>query len=238
MADSDRVIADAEALLQRVSPEGRRLAQRARRRRNAARLRTLRRALLAAAAIVAAAIIWGIVIGPIGQMGVLAALAGMIVAWVVIALASHTPEDTPETLVQSDLAQLPLRTEQWLQRQRPALPAPAVRLIEGIGARLETLGPQLQLLDPREPAAAEIRKLLSRELPELIEGYARVPIALRKETRDGIAPDSQLIEGLAVVDQELGRMSAGLASGDLRKLATQGRYLELKYKDDPAGGGI
>lgn len=238
MADSDRVIADAEALLQRVSPEGRRLAQRARRRRNAARLRTLKRAAIAAVAIVAAAIVWGIVVGPIGQFGFLAVLAAIIVAWVVIALASHTPDETPETLAQSDLAQLPLRTEQWLQRQRPTLPAPAVRLIEGIGVRLETLGPQLQSLDPREPAAADIRKLLSRELPELIEGYARVPTALRKETRDGIAPDSQLIEGLTVVDQELGRMSAGLASGDLHKLATQGRYLELKYKDDPASGGI
>jgi hypothetical protein len=27
-------------------------------------------------------------------------------------------------------------------------------------------------------------------------------------------------------------MSADLATGDLNKLATQGRYLELKYKDD------
>ncbi len=35
-----------------------------------------------------------------------------------------------------------------------------------------------------------------------------------------------------MVDSELARMSADLASGDLNKLATQGRYLELKYKDE------
>jgi hypothetical protein len=44
-----------------------------------------------------------------------------------------------------------------------------------------------------------------------------------------------LIEGLNVVDAELQRMSEQLASGDLYKLATQGRYLELKYQGDPDG---
>jgi hypothetical protein len=32
------------------------------------------------------------------------------------------------------------------------------------------------------------------------------------------------------VESELSRMTEQLASGDLDKLATQGRYLELKYK--------
>ena len=59
----------------------------------------------------------------------------------------------------------------------------------------------------------------------------------RREGRDGPSPDRQLIDGLAVVDGELARMTAQLASGDLHKLATQGRYLELKYKGDGALGG-
>ena len=41
MANADRVVADAEALLQRVSPEGRKLAQRQRQRRNRARIKAL-----------------------------------------------------------------------------------------------------------------------------------------------------------------------------------------------------
>ncbi len=53
--------------------------------------------------------------------------------------------------------------------------------------------------------------------------------------RDGRSPDRQLVEGLRVVDEELGRMGADLAHGDLHRLATQQRYLEIKYRgDEPA----
>lgn len=232
MPDPHRVMADAEALLHRVSPEGRRLARRARARRFRQRLHILQRMMLALGAVVVAAIAWGIVVGPIGQFGFLAALAALVVAWVVIVAANRVPEETPERLAASDLGALPARTEAWLQRQRPLLPAPAIRLADEIGAKLETLGAQLAALDPAEPAAAGIRKLLAQELPDLVQGYGRVPAGLRKTERDGgPAPDRQLIDGLATVDQELARMSADLASGDLRKLATQNRYLELKYRD-------
>jgi len=78
--------------------------------------------------------------------------------------------------------------------------------------------------------AVELRKLLGEELPELVNGYRRVPDALRRESRDGPSPDRQLCEGLGVVDAALSRMSEQLASGDLHRLATQGRYLEIKYK--------
>lgn len=235
MSNSDRVMASAEALLHRVSAEGRRSAARARQRRMQARLRTAKRMLLATVAIVAVAILWGLVIGPIGQLGFFTAFLAMIAAWFVIVGLSRAPVETVETLVQSDVHQLPARTEAWLQSQRAALPAPAQRLMDGIGLKLEALAPQLAALDPREPAAAEARKLLSVELPDLIQGYARVPQGLRKVERDGPAPDRQLLDGLSVIDDQLARLSADLASGDLTRLATQGRYLELKYKDE---GGI
>ena len=232
MANSDRIIADAEALLRRVSPEGRQYAERQRRRRLHAMTRTLRRLIVATGAILAAMFAWGLIIGPVGQFGLLAAVAAIVVTWVVIVGIGREPEETPQRLAQSDLSQLPSRTEAWLQRQRPALPAPAARLVDGIGLKLETLAPQLAGLDPAEPAAAGIRKLLSVELPELIEGYARVPQNLRKLERDGPSPDRQLLDGLSLVDRQLTEMSEDLAAGDLRALATQQRYLELKYKDD------
>lgn len=234
MPNPDRVVADAEALLQRVSPEGRRLAQRQRQRRNQAMFRAAKRIVIATLAILLAAGLVGLVIGPIGQLGFLAALVLMAVSWVVILAMSHEPVETVQSLAAtSDIALLPQKTEAWLQRQRPALPAPAQRLADGIGIKLEQLGPQLAGLDPREPAAAEVRKLLSIELPELIEGYSRVPQNMRRLDRDGYpSPDRQLAEALGVIDGQLAEVSSNLASGDLHRLATQQRYLELKYKDD------
>jgi hypothetical protein len=231
MPDPNRVMADAEALLQRVSPEGRRLAQRERQRRNRQLMKAFGRALALSVAIILAATAIGWVI-PIGQIGFLVALIAILAAWVVVFAMSHEPEETVRSLASSDITMLPQKTEAWLQRQRAALPAPAQRLADGIGLKLEQLAPQVASLDPREPAAAEVRKLLSVELPELIDGYNRVPLNLRQDAGNGITPDKQLVEALGVVDSELARMSADLASGDLNKLATQGRYLQLKYKDD------
>jgi hypothetical protein len=224
--------ARAGEMLHRHSPEGRRIRQRQRERRRRAIAKVLRRMILAFAAIVAVAVGWGVVVGPIGLGGLMAAVAAVLLAWVAIIMLSSTPEPTPEVLAASDLPLLPHRTEEWLYKQRPALPAPAARLVDGIGLKLEALAPQLATLDPREPAAAEIRKLLCEELPELVDGYRRVPEGLRREGRDGPSPDRQLVDGLAVVDGEIARMTAQLASGDLHKLATQGRYLELKYRGD------
>jgi hypothetical protein len=232
MPESSRVIEQAEALLRRVSPEGRRLAMRARQRRWQTFVRRLGRAALAMLAIAFAAAMVGLLVTPLGIEGLLLSFVAMALAAGIILFWPSGPEPTPETLVRADLAALPLRTEEWLERQRPALPAPAARLVDGIGLRLEALAPQLQGLDPREPAAVEIRKLIGEELPELIDGYRRVPAGLRREVRNGMSPDKQLTDGLAVVESEIGRMTEQLASGDLHKLATQGRYLELKYRGE------
>jgi hypothetical protein len=72
---------------------------------------------------------------------------------------------------------------------------------------------------------------MAEELPELVSGYQRVPANMRRKTGDGISPDRQLMDGLTVVESELGRMTEQLARGHLDRLATQNRYLELKYRD-------
>ena len=63
-----------------------------------------------------------------------------------------------------------------------------------------------------------------------MKGYQAVPTALRRADTDGMMPERQLLDGLNVVDGELKRMSEQLARGDLERLATQGKYLELKYQ--------
>ncbi len=230
MTRSDRVLADAEAVLRRHSARGQNLSSRARQRRNAALVRKLKYAVGAVLAVAIASAVAGFVM-PLGTSGVMIALGVMITAVLLVMALPGERTVRTENLGQADLAALPLQTEIWLESQRKALPAPAVTLVDSIGVKLETLAPQLQRLDPQEPAAQDIRRLLADHLPELVTGYQSIPAPLRREERNGRVPEKQLVEGLGVIDAEIDRMTEQLASGDLDKLATQNRFLELKYQE-------
>ena len=230
MSRSDRVLADAEAVLRRHSERGRSLSARARQRRNAALMRKLGRIATAVLAILIGAVVAGWFM-PLGTSGVMIVIGLIIAATLLIAMLPSERRVKTEALAQTDLKALPLQTEIWLENQRKALPAPAVQIIDSIGVRLETLGPQLERLNPDEPAAVEVRKLLSDHLPELVTGYQSIPAPLRGEERNGRVPEKQLIDGLSVIDAEIAQMTEQLASGDLDKLATHNRFLELKYQE-------
>ncbi len=230
MSRSDRVLADAEAVLRRHSERGKSLTSRARERRNASIVRRLGRIAGAAFAIIIAAMVAGWFM-PLGTSGVMIVLGLLLVTTLFFALLPGERAVSPDKLADTTLTALPLKTEIWLENQRKALPAPAVTLVDSIGVKLETLAPQLERLGEQDPAAHEIRKLLADHLPELVTGYQSIPAPLRREERNGRVPEKQLIEGLSVIDAEIGRMSEQLASGDLDKLATQNRFLELKYQE-------
>lgn len=232
MTDVDRQLARTSALLDRTRE---RTAAQRRRARGATGLGK-RAALIATAdlAIVVATIVVGW-ITPIGMGGALLAGALLLVAvTLILAFARLSVPIAPERLAQVPLKALPARTEQWLETQRPALPAPAQILLDGIGTRLDMLAPQLATLDERQPAAAEVRKLLGEQLPELIRGYARVPEPLRRQARNGRSPDAQLADSLKLIDDEIREMSEQLAQGDLDSFATRGRFLEIRYRDEGA----
>lgn len=232
MTDVDRQIERSSELLHRLSPQAQRLAHRARQRKRAFLVKKLGRVIMAGGAIMIASVIFGLAIGPIGGNGVLVALGLFIAAALLLLIYPHYPEASTETLVNTDLKYLPAQTEVWLSSQRKALPAPAANQLDQIGLRLETLGPQLQTIDPREPAAQEVRKILTEHLPDLVNGYKRVPEPLRRERQsNGQTPDQQLTEGLKLIDEEIAEMTRNIAAGDLDSLATQGKFLELKYRD-------
>ncbi len=230
---ADDILARAEAALQRHSGQSR-LQQRAIKRVARAGLTKAKRVAWLAAAFLFGVPLYALFVQPLGIGGIiLAAMAFAGLALASIILPATVTSAAPPSAATA-LAQLPLSTESWLASQRPALPAPAQRLADGIGLKLEQLSSQLNSLNEQEPAAASIRRLISEDLPELVTGYQRVPMHLRGENQDGLNPNRQLVEGLSVVDSELARMSEQLAAGDLTKLATQGRYLELKYQGDSA----
>lgn len=229
MTDVDRQVARSAELLARTDSRNRRGL--ARQHRTQAIGQRLTRIALADAAILIATVIIGL-ITPIGLLGAVGVMALLIAMTLALAIFPTSPPPTPEKLRSVELKALPAQTERWLETQRPALPAPAMSLIDQIGMRLDTLSPQLATLGDDEPAAAEVRKLVGEQLPEFVKGYTRVPAGLRGVERNGKTPDAQLLDGLRLIEREIGEMTSQLAEGDLNSLATRGRYLEIKYRGE------
>lgn len=234
MTDVDRLSARATELIERSRAQLPATAaeQRMRRRRETEVVRRVARIAIADGVILVGAIVFALAVAPLGVLGATLIAVLMIAATLAFAIlpTGSTPE--AEQLGQVPLKALPRTTEAWLDAQRPALPAPVQGLVDSIGVKLETLAPQLAVLDEKSPAAFEVRKLVGEQLPELVKGYGRVPEPLRRVERNGLTPDQQLAQGLQVIDDEIGEMSAQLAQGDLDLLATRGRYLQIKYQGD------
>ena len=186
--------------------------------------------LAAVFAILVAAGVAGAILNGIGFWGVMLTALAIIVALFVLGRFNHVkvPQRVDLTRTQ-DARQLVARTELWLEHQRPALPAPAVTLVDQIGVQLDALGVQLEHVDPGHPAAAETRKLVGEHLPEMVDTYRKIPQALRREERAGSTPESQLVDGLGRISEEIDRVTRQLADGALDDLAIRTRYLEYRY---------
>ena len=80
----------------------------------------------------------------------------------------------------------------------------------------------------------EARRLIGEQLPAFLRDYERVPEPLRRVERNGRTPDAQLVDGLRLIEQEIGDMTQRLAQADLDSLSTRGRFLEMKYREERA----
>ena len=189
----------------------------------------LSKAAVAIGAVLIGAGIVGGIIGGIGFWGVMITALLVATAAFVLMRYPEMPLPTTESLKVTDLGTLAGKTEIWLEAQRPALPAPAVTLMQDIGIRLDQLAPQLQTLDDNDPAAREVRKLVGEHLPELINGYKRIPDSLKHKEHAGKTPAQQLVDGLKTIDREIETMTGQISRGELDKLAVRGRYLEMRY---------
>lgn len=233
---SDQTIASARAAYERITGARYDTNYMMRRRRDAGVRRLgkrLTRIAITDAAILIAAFVVGLIV-PLGIMGATAVMALLLAATVTLAIWPPDAPIAPERLRQADIRALPAQTARWLDTQRLALPAPAVSVADRIGVRLDTLGAQLAALNEETPATGEIRRLVGEQLPEFVRDYQRVPRELRATPRNGKTPDRQLIDGLELIERQIGQMSEELAQGDLDSLATRGRYLEIKYRGDDA----
>jgi hypothetical protein len=169
---------------------------------------------------------------PLGFSGIMLTILAMFGVMCLAILFSAEPEVRSDTIVRADLPQLATRTRSWIDQQRPALPAPAATLADDIGRKIAALQPQLATLDANAPEAHELRRLVGEELPHLVEGYKRVPVTMRREERNGRVAERELIDGMKLLDDEIGTLARHIASTDMDKLSSHKRYLELRYKGD------
>ena len=230
--DSDRMLAEANRTLNHQRAGGRRVEAIG---AGSARLRAknwaakIKRVLIALAVIVVGAMGAGLFLGALGFEGLFLTVILAIVAVFVLLRYPRIEVPTRENIARSDLNQTIARTELWLEAQRPALPAPAVPLIEHIGAQLDGLGVQLQGIDEKTPAAGQVRTLVAEHLPEIISSYTAIPSHLREEKRIGSTPDAQLTEGLSRISAEIDDVTRQLAEGAMDDLAVRSRYLDTRY---------
>ncbi|MEM8725066.1 MAG: hypothetical protein AAGE86_06050 [Pseudomonadota bacterium] len=193
-----------------------------------------RGAYLAAAllAIFVATGIVGSIIGGIGQMGLMAVGLVVLAAIAIFFLAPKPKPPKRAELGQGDPKRMVANTELWLEAQAPALPAPAVKVVEQLGVQLDALGVQLETVDAAHPAMGEVRELVGEYIPETIDNYRKVPEHLRTEKHTGKTADERLTDSLGKLSGEIDRVTRKLAEGALDDLAIKDRYLDYRYGGD------
>lgn len=130
----------------------------------------------------------------------------------------------------ADLRELPGHTRAWLLHQQPDLPLAAGPVIGRLAQRLDALAGQPAALSDTSEAGVALRRLLTEELPELVDGFRRLPQALTQASlHERPSPERQLVEGLTLLDVQLAYLQERLAERDLNALATHLQYLRLKY---------
>lgn len=182
-------------------------------------------------ALVAATIGFGLSVGPIGIGGlfVVVSLALLLVIGIAAWPAEKAVVDYRDDMPNKAVVQ---RLDSYLVRRRAALPALATRRVDAISAQLPLLEARLEQVDMLDPLAQDARRLMGKHLPELIERYQRVPDAFRHERDgDGLTVDERLVAGLEAADAALQDIGTRLTQGDLDAFATQGRFIESRYKD-------
>ncbi|HEU0134011.1 MAG TPA: hypothetical protein VFR28_04240 [Allosphingosinicella sp.] len=193
---------------------------------------------IAIAVLVVATIGFGLAVGPIGLNGLfvvgLATLA-------ILLLFSFWPSADSKRVEYSE--QLPTGTvvrqlETMLARRRTALPAPAAKQADAIGAQLPLLESRLAEVDSLDPLAQDARRLMGKHLPELIERYERIPAGYRQQRDgEGLTADQRLVASLDAAGKALGEIGDKLVQGDRQAFETQGRFIESRYKEDGGPGG-
>lgn len=228
--ESQRILAEARTTLVRQQAGGRRsIGRRSAEIKRRHLGRKVARMAMAVGVLLVGAMAAGLVLDGIGFAGVMVLAVAIVAALWFFGTYPRLKVPDLAALNTGDARTMVGRTELWLEAQRPALPAPAVRLVDQIGVQLDGLGLQLEGIDPAEPAVGEVRRLVGEHLPGMVESWRKIPPHLRKEQRGGRDADQQLTDGLGKISAEIDQITRQLAAGDLDALAVRGRFLDYRY---------
>lgn len=237
--DSDRILTEARRSLAHQRAGGRRvrtIGETSRRMRREHTKAKAGRMLTAVVTILVGAIAFGLLLNGIGWTGIIVTVLAVVAALYVF---GRFPQlETPQLgkLNAGDASTLVGNTEMWLEAQRPALPAPAVQLVDQLGGQLDALGKQLQSVDNDQPQVAEVRKLVGEYLPEVVASFTAIPDHLRNVDSGGRVPERDLVDSLGKISAEIDSVTRQLADGEIDKLAIRSRYLDYKYGGDKGEG--
>jgi hypothetical protein len=129
VSEVDEQIARSTELLNRTSERYRSLSQRRAERRRQTLASRLGRIAIADVAILLGAMVLGWFV-PLGIGGAMLVMLLLLIATVGFAIFPAEPTITADKLDEAPLKYLPMKTEQWLERQRATLPAPAARMLD------------------------------------------------------------------------------------------------------------
>lgn len=237
--ESDRILQAARQSLAHNRAGGRRavaIGRRSAELRRAHLKRKVARLVLALTGIVLAAMAAGLVLDGIGFTGVMLTFFALVAATFVF--SSYPRLKVPERarLNSGSARALVGNTELWLEAQRPALPPPAVEIVDRLGLQLDALGLQLEGLDERQPQVAEVRRLVGEYLPEVVSAYTAIPRHLRGEDSAGRVPDRDIVASLDRISTEVDSVTRQLAEGQIDKLAIRTGFLGYRYGDGAVEG--
>ena len=237
----ERAIARFERVTRQIDErEGpaRESARRERERLNSGLVRTLVTIVVAVGAIWLAATLFGLLLKPIGMFGFLGAVAAsIVVAIAVMARGGRSVISAPAPAADLPNGLMVERFDSYLYRARRALPAVAQGQIDAISGLLPSLRETLERVPTLDPNAQDARRLMSTHLPGLIDRYARVPPAFRREKDgEGKTVDERLVEGLAAGRQALAETAEQLARADMAAFETQGRFIRSRYGEERIDG--
>ena len=225
MAAAGRSLAHQRAGGRRLQPIG----QRSRELRRAHLKRKVARLVTAVVAILVAAMGAGLLLNGIGFTGIVLTVLAMVPALFVFARYPRLAVPDQARLNSGDLRTMLGNPELWLEAQRPALPAPAVQIVDQLGGQLDALGLQLEGLDETQPQVAEVRRLVGEYLPEGVSTYTSIPRHLRGQANAGRVPDDDLAQSLGRISAEIDSVSRQIAEGQIDKLAIRTNYLGDRY---------